>query len=179
MSSTDQTTVNVDQSEQFKNGGWAPVKKEFIEFNKRRNQLNLNYVLKSDREKLEVLNNNDTKTTDDINKSDEKRELDENDDCGNKKKRLKKLHGQNKNRNALMNENNIRDSQRNGAKLCSKFAGSVGLEEYSDIIEQCPRTAEECRFGHDLDAFMKTNPVYLDNKCYMFDQYGFCGFGPR
>ena len=26
---------------------------------------------------------------------------------------------------------------------------------------------------------MQSNPVYFDEQCYMFEQYGFCGFGHR
>lgn len=180
----------------------APIKKEYLIF-KKPAELNLNFVSNKDKKLLSENNANGSNGSNDkngtntsnslndtngsnksnginisddnnTNEQDSKRARDDTNDSV-KSKRQKKLHGQNKKRLELMNKSNIRDS--NEIKLCSTFAGSYGLEEI-DEIEKCSRN-EGCRFSHDVDAYMKNKTNYLDHKCYMFMEYGFCGFGHR
>lgn len=168
------STEEVVAVEQRPESGYAPVKPEYIKPKQSRDKLNLNFVSDLDRKKLTEAENEGQEAqngqTTDEKDNPAKRGADENGD-ENKSKRSKKLHGMNKNRHNLMNNQNIRNVDER-VKLCSKFSGSYGLQEI-DNIEKCTR--EDCRFGHDVDAFMASNPVYLDEPCYMFERYGFCG----
>ena len=165
--------IEVPTIEQSSNG-YAPVKPEYIKPRQARDKLNLNFVSDSDKKKVTESQNVD-QASDEQDDNSAKRTANENDDDDYKSKRAKRLHGMNKNRNGLNNQN-IRDGNAD-IKLCSKFAGSFGLQEYGENIEQCAR--EDCKFSHDVEAFMQSSPVYLDEPCYMFDKYGFCGFGHR
>lgn len=170
--------------------GYAPVKKEYLDPVQSRAKLNLNFVSAADKKKVvenanggEDAENKPTDeqaehglTTDESGDHPGKRAANDEDEI--KANRAKRLHGMNKNRQGLMNKQNIRNGEHHGrVKLCAKFSGSYGLQEYSENIEQCTR--EDCKFGHDVDAYMQSNPVYFDEPCYMFEQYGFCGFGHR
>lgn len=172
-----------DKVDGHRKAGEAPVKQEYVLPNYKREKLNLNYV--SEEDKLKLIEISDQKDengrleTTGQPTEDTKRELETDvDNHQGKSKRIKKLHGQNKKRLGFMNQNNIHGERNNDTKLCSKFSGSFGLDDYSDIIEKCP-FGDSCKFSHNVEAFMNTNPVYLDDKCYMYERYGFCGFGHR
>lgn len=162
----------------------APVKAQYLLKDQNRKKLNVAYV--SDEDKLRMLQvecetlpqEQDTnlaepgKRTADTQNSNVLNHIREDAE----EPRAKKLRGMNKNRRTLMNERNKNDMPT--VKLCSKFAGSYGLDQFADQIEFCSY-GDTCRFSHDVTAFMATSPSYLPQTCYIYDTYGFCGYGLR
>ncbi|KAM7302512.1 tRNA-dihydrouridine(47) synthase [NAD(P)(+)]-like [Ixodes scapularis] len=71
----------------------------------------------------------------------------------------KKLRGQNRSRPHST-------PQPRSSKLCFKFLSEEG----------CPH-GETCRFGHDVDAFLRAKPADLGDRCPLFEAYGRCRYG--
>jgi tRNA-dihydrouridine synthase 3 len=154
--SEDQSDRNASRTRQAE----APVKAEYLLPDQSRRTLNTAYVTDQDRQQVTA---------------NDQAEADEADDRSADEPKAKKLRGMNKNRRTLMKE---RNQDKPTVKLCSKFAGSYGLNEHQDKIEFCDQ-GERCRFSHDVDAFLATEPSYFGRKCPIYDTYGFCGYGLR
>ncbi len=58
-------------------------------------------------------------------------------------------------------------------------------DERPDVAEQvCPQVIqdrpckyEQCRYSHDIVGFLAHRPKDLAERCYTYDQYGFCSYG--
>lgn len=77
-----------------------------------------------------------------------------------------------KKKNRGQNKKRPRDARQDaGEKLCMAVMRG----------DPCPREAEgqECRFSHDLEAFMKTRPPDIDvgDGCPNFNMFGYCMYG--
>ena len=150
--------------------GEAPIKWEFVVKDQTRKTLNLSFVTDADRLRVQKTNGDDAgagTAGDENGRAVETTNDDE--------PKPKKLRGMNKNRRTMMQE---RNNERLGIRLCSKFAGSFGLDEHKEKIEGCTH-GENCKFSHDVDAYLETQPPYLDQECYIYSTYGFCGYGLR